>query len=98
MTMHTERHPLSGTAVKVIFAGEGHFQIPDSKGKEVEFVVEDWWDHLTQKSWMISDGNFACAIYAMRAGIEGLPVDDEVIYGKVGAFGHLVHASELVAA
>jgi hypothetical protein len=34
--------------------------------------------------------------YAMRSGVAGLPVDNEVVYGKVGAFGHLAHVSEIV--
>jgi hypothetical protein len=28
-------------------------------------------------------------------GRKGLPFDDEVVYGKLGGFGHLVHVSEL---
>ena len=32
---------------------------------------------------------------AILLGFSGLPVDDEVVYGKVGPFGHLLHVSEL---
>jgi hypothetical protein len=60
-----------------------------------EFRIEDYWDTLTGKSWMYSDGNPAALKYAMRSGMSGLPLDNEVVYGKIGAFGHLVHISEI---
>ena len=60
-----------------------------------EYRVEDFWDHLTGGSWMNADGNPAALHYAMRAGMTGLPVDDEVLYGKIGNLGHLVHVSEV---
>jgi len=60
-----------------------------------EFVVEDWWDRLTGGSWMFADGNPAAMVYGIRSGVTGLPLDDEVVYGKVGLFGHLVHVSEI---
>jgi hypothetical protein len=34
-------------------------------------------------------------IYSFRVGYSGLPLDDEVLYGKIGPFGHLVHISEI---
>ena len=37
----------------------------------------------------------ACLDYAMHSGMEGVPTDDEVVYGKVGAFGKLVHVSQI---
>lgn len=92
---HTESHPLARQTVVlnekaadaargVVVAGE-------------EFVIEDWWDKLTGKSWMFSDGNPAALQYAMRSGLAdgAIPLDDEVVYGKIGNFGHLVHVSEL---
>lgn len=78
--MHTESHPLAGKTVKAL--GE-------------EYRLEDWWDVLTGGSWMNADGNPAAMNYAVRSAVAGLPLDDEVVYGKVGAFGHLVHVSEL---
>lgn len=83
--MHDAKHPLAGKMVTVKagkFAGE-------------TYRLEDWWDHLTGKSWGDSEGNPACIEYAMRAGMEGLPDDDEVVYGKIGAFGKLIHVSQL---
>jgi hypothetical protein len=46
---------------------------------------------------MLSDGNWAAMHYALRSALVEpmLPIDDEVVYGKIGAFGHIVHVSEL---
>ena len=60
-----------------------------------QFRVEGLWKELTGQSWMTSNGNFAAMHYAFRAGQTGLPYDDNVYYGKIGAFGHLVHESEI---
>jgi hypothetical protein len=60
-----------------------------------EYRLEDWWDKLTGGSWGDAQGNPACLLYAMRGAAEGLPSDDEVVYGKIGALGHLIHISEL---
>lgn len=98
MTLHTTSHPLADQTVKVIFKGEGHFQIPGSKDTPLDYTIEDWWDHLTGVSWAYSQGNPAAIIYAIRAGQNGLPWDDEVVYGKIDGMGHLVHTSELLDA
>ena len=90
--VHSEQHPLAGKTAK-IREGVKHFQVKDFGGSD--FRVEDYWDRVSGKSWMDCNGNPACLIYAMRAGTEKLPIDDEVVYGKVGCFGHLVHVSEL---
>lgn len=91
--MHTESHPLAGKTVKIVFQAP-HFQL---EGLEHEYTIEDWWDKLTGKSWMVSDGNPAAVVYAMRTGLSGknFPLDNEVVYGKIGSLGHLVHVSEL---
>src|SRR5262245_58928847 len=94
MTKHNTSHPKANRDVKVAFKG-GHPQIPGST-EPLDATLEDWWDHLTGISWMFSDGNPATLIYAMRAGLNGLPTDDEVVYVKIGGFGHLVHTSELI--
>lgn len=61
-----------------------------------EFHVEDWWDRVSGSSWKSTTANPACISYLMRlAGNSGIPIDDEVLYGKIGAFGHLIHISEL---
>jgi hypothetical protein len=80
--MHEQSHPLAGQTVS------------SSLG---EFEIEDWWDHLTGKSWMYANNNPAAMNYAMRAGVARLPVNDEVVYGHVRGMGHLVHVTELGA-
>ncbi|WP_047888558.1 hypothetical protein [Rhodococcus sp. ARP2] len=86
--IHTEPHPLAGQTVEIKIEGE-----------TLEFRLEDWWDRVHGSSWMFSDGNPAALKYAMRAALKeptSLPLDDEVVYGKVDIFGHLIHASEIV--
>ena len=90
MTIHKDQHPLAGMLVKIHCAGMD----PDHLDGQ-DFLLEDWWDRIGAQSWMYSKGNPACLKYAMRGGFSGLPVDDEVVYGKVGPFGHLLHVSEL---
>jgi hypothetical protein len=89
--MHADRSWLAGSVVKIKPTSK-HPQFPI--GGE-DFEVEDWWDHLTGKSWRDHPGNPACIIYGMRATMGYLPTDDEVLYGHVGAFGVLVHVSEI---
>lgn len=71
------------------------------------FRVEDWWDSISGgTSWGDSVGNPAAIQYGFRAGFNGLPGDDEVLYGKIEketefgivSLGHIVHVSELVPA
>jgi hypothetical protein len=95
MTIHTEPHPLAGQVVT----------LPDGvtdpmRGMVIagaEYRVEDWWDRVTGESWMNAVGNPAAIQYGAR--IIGcqitIPVDDEVVYGKIGSYGHLVHDTEL---
>lgn len=60
-----------------------------------EFRAEDWADRVFGRSWMMMNGNPCALKYAVRAGCENLPIDNEVVYGKVGAFAELVHVSEI---
>lgn len=75
-------HPLAGKILKV------------SKGEYAGklFKLEDWWQNVSGKSWMYCDGNPACLQYACRS---HLPIDNEVVYGKINGFGVLLHVSEL---
>lgn len=93
--MHEIEHPLAGQIVKIKDGVTDPVQNQVVGG--AEYRVEDWWDHLTGGSWRTAQGNMAAMQYATRAGLTGLPPDDEVVYGKIGAFGHLVHVSELEA-
>ncbi len=83
--MHEEASPL---AEQVLVISTGSFQ-----GQE--FRVEDYWDRVSGSSWADSLGNPAAINYAIRASNIGLPFDDEVLYGKIGCLGYLVHVSEL---
>ena len=62
-----------------------------------EYRVKGLWHEITGKSWMNSDGNPAALHYAIRSSYNHLPIDNNVYYGKIGSFGHLVHESELEA-
>lgn len=85
---HAEAHELAGTTVTLELTRNGQ-----GIASGAEFTVEDWWDRITGKSWMFAQGNPAALAYAGRAA--ALPLDDEVVYGKIGGLGHLVHVSEL---
>lgn len=86
------KHELAGETVRLQLANADND--PDEiNGKD--FRVEDWWENVGGQSWMDCKGNPACLKYAMRSGFSDLPTDNEVVYGKVGSFGHLVHVSEL---
>lgn len=89
--MHTESHPLAGKTVTLKLRGEDQ---PDIKTGS-KYRVEDYWDKMTGGSWGDAAGNPAAIKYAVRAGQALILPDDEVVYGKVGNFGHLVHVSEL---
>lgn len=62
-----------------------------------EILIEDYWDRVYGKSWMQSDGNPAAMDYAIRTGFSDLkvPTDNEVLYGKIGGLGCLVHFIEI---
>lgn len=95
MTGHVTTHPLAGHRVTL----DGNAQDPH-RGLVVpgaEFVVEDWWDRVAGGSWMDAAGNPAAMLYGYRIGLRGgaVPLDDEVVYGKIGSHGTLVHVSEL---
>jgi hypothetical protein len=91
--MHTESHPLAGKTVLLNTSASDPVRKIVVEG--ARYRVEGWWDQLTGKSWMFTDNNWACMHYGMRAGLTDLPTDDEVVYGHIGTFGHLVHVSEL---
>ncbi|MGW1039360.1 hypothetical protein [Streptomyces sp. NPDC002547] len=60
-----------------------------------EVRVEDWCDRVFGRSWMGMDGSPSALVYAIRSTVAGLPLDNEVVYGKVGQRGHLIHVSEI---
>jgi hypothetical protein len=92
--LHKESHELAGKEAKIRADAE-HAQVPGFGGATIR--IEDWWDKVSGGSWMNATGNPAALVYAMRSSFQKyhVPIDDEVVYGKIGAFGHLVHVSEL---
>lgn len=62
----------------------------------MQFRVEDLDTKIWPGGWGVQQGNPACLIYAMRSGFAGLPLRGKVYYGKIGAFGHLVHEDEFL--
>lgn len=92
--IHSEPHELSGQTVKLTA------DFSDRSGElqpGMEYRVEDYWDRVSGGSWMNATGNPAAMKYAMRSGlsVKPIPIDNEVLYGKIGAFGHLIHVSEV---
>lgn len=88
---HTTAHPLAGETVylKDVKTGET---------TDFTFRIENWWDALGSGSWQNNLDNFACLKYALRSAQNGsIPLDDEVVYGKVDGMGHIMHISELGA-
>ena len=92
--IHSTEHPKAGEKV-ILKTGEMRVGTDPDELNGREFVIEDWWDRVGGQSWMHMNGNPACMKYGMRSGLSGLPCDNEVVYGKVGCFGHLIHNSEL---
>lgn len=82
--IHDQPHPWAGKEVTV-----------GVDGREVPYLVEDWWDRVSGSSWQIAVGNPAAIQYAIRGGLAGTPADDEVVYGKIANLGYIVHVSEI---
>ena len=93
---HKYPYPLAGETVTLTITDAA--SSPDEGlVTGAEFRVEDWADNLWGKSWTLMNGNFAAMKYGYRAGLGGLVPDDEVVYGKIGNLGHLVHISEIAS-
>jgi hypothetical protein len=93
---HSDRHPLAGQTVKL--RGGVTDPVQGAVVGGAEFRVEDWWDRIAGKSGTQCDGNIAAMHYGMRTGLAGpgaVPLDDEVVYGKIDSLGHIVHVSEI---
>jgi len=94
MTIHKSPSPLAGRRVR-IKPGVAHPEIPNFGGSEI--FVEDWWDRVHGRSWMAANGDPPVLAYLVRTGFAGhrVPIDNEVLCGRVGHLGCLVHVSEL---
>jgi hypothetical protein len=93
MKPHDIAHPFAGLTVRIKNGVKDALQNQVVPG--AQYQVEDYWDRLTGESWMTVRGNPAAIHYAMRSVDNFLPIDDEVLYGKIGHLGHLVHVSEI---
>lgn len=93
MAIHEQPHPLAGQVVKISEGVTDPVQSAVQGG--AEFKIEDWWDRISGRPWGDVRGNPACIHYSMRAAANLIPPDDEVLYGKIGYLGHLVHVSEI---
>ena len=93
-----EKFKYAGQTVKVKSGVGTSLSGQDMSGED--FTIEDWCENVLGKSWMFANGNPAALEYAARSGMFGKNNDvptfsDDVVYGKVGMFGHLFHVNEL---
>lgn len=89
---HNEAHPYAGKTVLL------KTEVRDPSGTYpagTEYRIEDWNDRVLGGSWMYADGNISAFNYAIRSVTSNVPLDNEVVYGKIGGLGYLVHVSEL---
>lgn len=94
MNKPRERSPYAGCEVKTR-PDVGKDMGGRDLGNQV-FRVEDWWENVYGRSWMVANGNPAAMVYGIRIGMKGsVPIDNEVLYGKIGGMGYLFHVSEL---
>lgn len=80
-----ERHRLAGCTVR----------IKSGKYKDRLFEIEDWQENVMGQSWMNMIGNACALAYAIRAAEDDLPIDNNVLYGKIGFLGFMIHESEI---
>lgn len=94
--MHSEPHPLAGQEIQTDLKAV-HPQLGDSMIHTA--IVEDWWDRLTGNTWYQSynQGNPAAMVYGIRTMFaEDIPLGDDVLYVKIGPFGHIIHDTEIL--
>lgn len=93
--VHQDSHPLAGQTVKV-HPRLDHNLLVDG----ADFTVTDWVDRMDpETSWSLPElaqrGNYAAKQYLARVDVCELPQDSEIVYGKIGGLGYIVHVSEL---
>jgi hypothetical protein len=111
--VHPESHPLADKKIKVALRGNPMQALHDG----VEMRVEDWWswahednERQGDQPQLLASMSPAAQMYVLRAKAAGLPVDDDVIYGKVRVappkgvidlggqgvgVGYIIHSSEI---
>lgn len=88
-----DRHPLAGQTVQL--NDKATDPVRGAVVPGAIFRIEDYWQNVAGGSWMHAGSNPTALVYGMRSALAGLPLDNEVVYGKVDGLGHLVHVSEL---
>lgn len=84
-----EQSPHKGKTLKIKSG------VPNIGG--LDFEVEDWWENVSGKSWQVHEGNPASLMYAMRVAQQNLPLDNDVLYGRIDDTSKgLMHLCELV--
>ena len=101
MNKHKTPHQLANETVKVSFADYPYIndQLEPPNGT-FEFQIQDWWDHLTDQTWMESslERNPAAIFYALRRGLKDPVIEiNNVVYGRINNLGYLVHESEILS-
>ena len=91
MAIHTFPHPLADRPVTLI--ENNSLGIPTTE----IYMIEDWWDSITGHSWQIATGNPVALEYSLRIANTSIPLDDEVVYGKLKGLGILIHVSEIAS-
>lgn len=93
--IHKEPHPLgdrrlepadeeAGTAERIVPQEPQTTFLRGGWDDGVAFTVEDWADRMLDRPWADDAAeNGLCALYAERVAADGLPDDDEVVYGNL---------------
>lgn len=96
MKIHEEKHPLADQKVKIKLAAPFSLAEASWTDEDPEYLIEDWYDRVAGQSWMFSNGNLAALNYAVRSVHGDLPLDDNVVYGKIHGLGYILHQSEII--
>lgn len=85
---HDKPHNLAGK--EVMLKGSNQYWATGSV-----YRVEDWADRVFGKYVRDLSGHPASIQYMARMAHGNLPNDDEVLYGKIGWLGFVVHVTEI---
>ncbi len=92
--MQRESHLMAGQTVTVNPAVEHQMLVQGA-----EFRVEDWYQNVNDTASWKNDVNLPAVLnyfLRVRESNGAIPDNNEVVYGKIGGLGYLVHVSELV--
>ncbi len=90
---HRNSHPFAGLTVSLTRG------INDPNGSYpvgTEYHLEDYADRINGRpiDWQ-NPRTFAELNYIRRSALDKQPLDENVVYGKIGSLGYLVHESEI---